>query len=271
VNELLIQLTEITQRAAQVIREVYDKPFEVEYKSPRDPVTAADKRANALICDALERAFPGVPVVAEESDPSSFEGYRAADRVFFVDPLDGTREFIDKNGQFVVMIGLVEGERAIAGVVHAPAQRKLWTGFVGGGAYEADEGGAPRPVAVSRVEALADSRVVASRSHRSPLLESVIEAIGPDSTLPVGSAGLKGARIATGAADIYVGPGKAGKRWDVCAVDAIVTAAGGKLTDAHGVAFDYRTQSLENDRGILATNGALHDAVLSCLATVNGG
>ena len=102
------------EAARVLIRKVYRTPFGVNYKGPQDPVTEADRRANALICEELEREFPGVPIVAEESDPvgvfAALPGRQIA--IFFVDPVDGTREFVDRNGEFAVMIGLVEGARA---------------------------------------------------------------------------------------------------------------------------------------------------------------
>lgn len=264
-TDVLETLIDISASAAPIIREVYDTQFKVEYKAPRDPVTAADRRANTLIVRRLKEAFPGVPIVAEESDPESFAGYRNAERVFFVDPLDGTKEFIDRNGEFVVMIGMVEGDVATAGVVHAPAQRRIWAGQRGGPCFECEEGGPRQHIRVSTTGEAAEARVVASRSHRSPALTRVVELLGSTHVLPVGSAGLKGARIATGAAEAYIGPGRAGKRWDACAVDAIVTAAGGTFSDAFGRPYDYRSESLENLDGIVATNGALHGAVLKAL------
>src|SRR6188474_536750 len=114
-------MVRIANAAAQVVMEVYAQPFSVDYKGPHDPVTEADRRANTLIVEQLTRDFPGVPIVAEESEPQTFAEFRKSDRVFFVDPVDGTREFIDRNGEFVVMIGLVEGARALAAVIDAPA------------------------------------------------------------------------------------------------------------------------------------------------------
>ena len=98
----------VAVEASAVIAEVYETPFSVDFKAPEDPVTAADRRANTLICERLSKAFPGVPLVAEESEPETFAGYRTAERVFFVDPLDGTAEFVNRNGEFVVMIGKAE-------------------------------------------------------------------------------------------------------------------------------------------------------------------
>jgi 3'(2'), 5'-bisphosphate nucleotidase len=267
-NPTLSLLCQIATEAAGVIRGVYDRPFTVDYKAPRDPVTDADRLANALICSRISDAFPGVPIVAEESEPSSFAEYRTSEKIFFVDPLDGTKEFVNKNGEFVIMIGLVEGAHATHGVVLAPAQRRLWAGFIGHGAFEMREDGEPKTIRVSETRAPEEARLVGSRSHRSPLLGRAVDALGSKNVLAVGSAGLKGARIATGAADVYLGPGKAGKRWDACAVDALVTAAGGRVTDAFGVPFDYRAPSLENERGILATNGRLHDVVIERIGEV---
>jgi 3'(2'), 5'-bisphosphate nucleotidase len=263
---LLDTLLAVAAEAAQVVREVYETPFSVEWKAPRDPVTAADRRANELICRRLGELFPGVPVVAEESEPDTFAGYRRSERVFFVDPLDGTAEFVDRNGEFVVMIGLVEGDRATAGVVVAPAQRIAWAAEAGTGAFRVEEGGARERLHVSRVASLETCRVVSSRSHRSAALEELLGFMGARELVALGSAGLKGAAVADGRADVYVGPGNVGKRWDACAVDAIVTAAGGKFTDAFGLPFDYRAPSLVNDRGLAATNGLVHDSVLACLS-----
>src|SRR5580693_2902193 len=100
---------------------VYAAEFDVEFKSKNDPVTRADREANALLCDRLGRAFPGVPVVAEESDPSAYANFEKSEEVWFVDPLDGTREFVAHNGEFAVMIGLAEHGRATVGVIVAPA------------------------------------------------------------------------------------------------------------------------------------------------------
>src|SRR5690606_10408540 len=105
----LEQMIAIAAEAAELVASIYDKPFSVDYKGPADPVTEADRRANALICARLAAAFPGVPIVAEESPEEQWQHFRASERVFFVDPVDGTREFVARNGEFVVMIGLVEG------------------------------------------------------------------------------------------------------------------------------------------------------------------
>jgi 3'(2'), 5'-bisphosphate nucleotidase len=261
VNAELGVLLDIAAAAAKVVMEVYARPFTVDYKGPQDPVTEADRRANALICELLEREFPGVPIVAEESDPSAFAGFRESERVFFVDPVDGTREFVDRNGEFAVMIGLLEGARAVASVINAPARDEIFAGWVGQGAF-CIRAGKQEPIVVSQIADVTQSRLVGSRSHRGPELERALARLNPREVLVLGSAGLKGTLVATGQVEAYVAPGYAGQRWDACAADALVTAAGGMLTDTHGNAIDYRAPSLANDRGLLASNGHVHEALV---------
>ena len=265
-QSLVETLDGVAREAAALIRTVYATNFEVDFKAPRDPVTLADRQANALICERLAVLFPGVPIVAEESEPESFAGYRDAERIFFVDPLDGTREFVARNGEFVVMIGLVQGQRAQAGVIHAPELGVSWLGEVGKGAQRVDAQGARGPISVTQLSSIAEARIVGSRSHRNPALERVLAGLGARELVALGSAGLKAAEVARGAADAYVAPHYAGKRWDACASDALIHAAGGKLTDSDGGYFDYRSAALDNDRGIVASNGRLHDVILEHLA-----
>ncbi|HTQ06642.1 MAG TPA: 3'(2'),5'-bisphosphate nucleotidase CysQ [Polyangiaceae bacterium] len=263
-------LIRIAAEAAALVAEVYAKPFEVEYKGPRDPVTVADRRANDLIVERLTGAFPGVPIVAEESAPESFANFRDAPNVFFVDPVDGTNEFIEHNPEFVVMIGLLEGDTATHGVIHAPVLGTAWAGVVGAGAERIEPSGARAPISVTRVKELRDATVVSSRSHRSARLERALDALGVKEITSMGSAGLKGAAVARGSVDAHVAPHYAGKRWDAAAVDALTTAAGGRVTDAWGDPLDYRAATLTNDRGLVASNGLIHAALLERLRIHRG-
>lgn len=261
----LSTLVEIALAAGDLVLRSYRETVTVEYKGPNDPVTSADRAANSLICEALRSAYPECPIVAEESDPDTFGNYRTAENVFFVDPIDGTQEFLDRTDEFVVMIGLVRGSRAVAGVIHAPASGLVWAGEVGAGAYQLSHGSEQKAISPSRTQSLAESRILVSRAHRSNRLTRHLEAIGPRLVRSVGSAGLKGALVAEGQADAYLAPGMAGKRWDACALDAIVTAAGGRVTDAHGSPINYRSESLVNDNGLIVSNGTLHELLLAKL------
>jgi 3'(2'), 5'-bisphosphate nucleotidase len=207
-------------------------------------------------------------VVAEESEPASFRSFQEAERVFFVDPLDGTQEFIQGHDEFAVMIGLVEGLRAVAGAVYAPAIGVTWIGAAGLGAWRIGrKAERPTPVRVSATDNLARARIVASRSHRSAQLERALASLGAREVGRVGSAGLKGAQVAEGVADAYVDTGTSTKRWDACAIDALVTAAGGRVSDVAGAPIDYRGPSLANERGLAVSNGLTHEAILARLAT----
>ncbi len=268
----LEKLHVIAAAAGQAVLEIYDAgSTAVDYKGPSDPVTAADRRSNRLIVQHLNQAFPGIPVVAEESDPASFEGFHEAARVLFVDPLDGTREFIQRIAEFAVMIGLVEGQRAVAGVVYAPVSGVIWTGAVGLGAWQIDSKARSRvPVHVSATDELTLARIIVSRSHRSARLERALVSLGPRETRFMGSAGLKGAQVAAGLADAYLDTGTGTKRWDVCAIDAVVTAAGGRVSDLTGAPIDYRGPTLANERGLVVSNGLVHEAILMKLASEVG-
>lgn len=262
----LESLIEIAAEAAVGVMRVYETPFRVDYKGPLDPVTEADRGANELICGRLAARFPGAAIVAEESAPESFADFREHERIFFVDPVDGTNEFVARNGEFVVMIAAVEGDRAVAAVVHAPATGLVWAARLGAGAFRIEAGGARTPLSVSQIASLAEARLVASRSHRTPALERALDALGVGQINAQGSAGLKGARVAEGSADAYVAPHYAGKLWDVCPTDVLVSAAGGRVTDARGRPLDYRGAGLATDRGLVASNGHVHDAILERLA-----
>jgi 3'(2'), 5'-bisphosphate nucleotidase len=253
------------REASDIVMSVYAAPFEVLYKGKDNPVTRADHEANALLCDRLARALPGLPVVAEESDPSTYAGFAAAKAAWFVDPLDGTREFVARNGEFAVMIGLAEGGRATLGVIVAPAWKRAFVGVVGEGAWEVAGDGARKAIHVTSRDSLAGASLVVSRSRSTvPLSALVSNGEGRAPTLH-GSSGLKSVLIATGVHDVYVQPGPAGMRWDACASEALVRAAGGELTDAFGAPIDYAVDELVNSRGLLATNGRLHRSAVEGL------
>jgi 3'(2'), 5'-bisphosphate nucleotidase len=255
----------VAREASEIVMRVYQGPFDVEYKGKDDPVTRADRESNALVCERLSRAFPGVPVVAEESDPSEYAGFARTDAAWFVDPLDGTREFIARNGEFAVMIGLAERGRARLGVIVAPAWGRAFVGVVGEGAWEVGRDGAMAAVHVTSRDSLEGASIVVSRSRAPARLAAFIRAVGARAPTLHGSSGLKAALIATGAHDAYVHPGPAGMRWDACASEALVRAAGGECTDADAAPFDYATDDLSNGRGLVATNGRLHRAVIEAL------
>lgn len=264
----LEEILRIAREAAAIVRAVYATPFSVEMKGPGDPVTRADREANDLICARLAASFPGEPVIAEESaPPADVAETSSKPRVFYVDPLDGTREFVDRNGEFAVMIGLALGGRAHLGVVVMPATGEALAGRASAGEGDSDafleeEGGARRPLRVSLESDPREAKLVVSRSHRPALIERVTAHLGVTRITPCGSVGVKVARVATGAADLYMHDGGGAKRWDTCAPEAILKAAGGRFTDLRGAPLVYAGPDLVVRGGIVASNGRLHDAAV---------
>jgi 3'(2'), 5'-bisphosphate nucleotidase len=253
------------REAARIVMGVYAAPFDVEYKGKDDPVTRADRESNALLCERLAGAFPGVPIVAEESDPRDYAGFAEAPAAWFVDPLDGTREFVARNGEFAVMIGLAEKGRATLGVIVAPAWDRAFVGIVGDGAWEVGADGSRAPIRVAPRSDLAGASVVVSRSRLQSRIPALVAAMGAREAVQHGSSGLKGVLVATGVHDVYAQPGRAGLRWDTCSTEALVRAAGGELTDEEGDLIDYASPDLENRRGLVATNCAVHAAAVEAM------
>lgn len=258
------------ERAAEAVMSVYETAFAVDYKSEADPVTAADRVANAILCEALEKNFPGVPVVAEESEPATYAKWHESNATWFVDPLDGTRDFVERNGQFAVMIGLAVDGKALLGVVFAPAIGRRFVGAPGVGAFELAPDGSRREIRVSSTQSLADVEVVMSRSRPSARLEAVCDELGIVKRTRLGSAGLKGIKVACAEADAYAHLEQAGYLWDSCAPEAIVVAAGGTVTDALGNAIDYGSNILANENGMLMSNGRVHARMIEAIAKHRG-
>ncbi|MEO0324213.1 MAG: 3'(2'),5'-bisphosphate nucleotidase CysQ [Myxococcota bacterium] len=257
--------TELAIEASRLILDVYAKDFTVAYKSPRDPVTDADAQANALIVAGLREAFPDDGVVAEES-PDRSDALRAG-RCWYVDPLDGTKEFIAKNGEFAVMIGLTLDGESRLGVVLQPAKDKLYTGIVDSGAWLTRgvlAGTAARePLRVTDTAEPSALRMLASRSHRDAATGHFAETLGITQERPHGSVGLKVGLIAEREADVYVHPSNRASAWDACAPEAILRAAGGRFTRMDGKPFRYGgSTDMANHGDIFACNAAAYDAVL---------
>ena len=263
-SETLIQ---IARGAGEVIMSVYStSDFAVEFKGPNDPVTRADKAANDYILAELARAFPHVPVVAEESDVALFQGFEKEHAAFFVDPIDGTKEFIAKTGDFCVMLGLAEEGRATLGVIFQPT---TGTAYVGGEGVVAKKivNGEETPLRVTSCASLGDARMIISKSHRTSRTDDILAKLGTKDRAPWGSAGMKSMRIARGEGDLYAHVGNYGKRWDSCAPEAIVHAAGGRMTNADGSPFDYLDPDITNHRGVLCGNPALHEQAVRIIGS----
>lgn len=237
--------------------------LDVHRKDGNEPVTRADRESSDLILKGLRAEFPDDIHISEE-EPDN-DARQAADRVWFVDPLDGTKDFVRGEDGFSVMIGLnIEG-RPKMGVVYQPIGDRLYTSEPTLGAAITDADG-QRSIHVSSVSDPTGIRLVASKSHRDHVLDSVKNALGITNELNIGSVGLKLGKIAHGDRDLYVSAVPYTKCWDSCAPEAILHAAGGKLSDLWGQPLVYTAVALNNAGGLLASNGLVHDAVVEKLA-----
>lgn len=226
----------LAHEAADAILAVYEHAFEVEHKSDRSPLTAADLAAHRILVDGLEALTPDIPVLSEEAaEDTTWNMRREWRRFWLVDPLDGTREFVKRNGEFTVNLALVEDGDAIFGVVQAPVTGQCWHGVRGGQAFRR-EGRQDIALHVRR-PATAPLRVAGSRSHRDEKTDAFIQRMGEVDVVGIGSS-LKFCRIADGALDVYPRFGPTSE-WDTAAGQVVLEAAGGLVVDRKGRPMRY--------------------------------
>jgi 3'(2'), 5'-bisphosphate nucleotidase len=234
---LLPQVRKLVDDAGTAILEVYAGAHGVEYKSDDSPITRADRAAHEILTAGLRQLTPDIPVLSEEStDEQAFEVRRHWRELWLVDPLDGTKEFIGRNGEFTVNVALVRDHRAVLGVVAAPVLGTVFCGAQGLGAFVARQGEPDRPIRVRR-PAADPLVIVGSRSHRGDSLDGVLARLGPHQLRPMGSS-LKFCLVAEGTADFYPRLGPTSE-WDTAAAQAVVEAAGGAVTTLDGQPLRY--------------------------------
>ena len=243
------KLREIARRAGKEILQVYQqKDLSIERKQDATPVTVADLRANAVIVQALSELDDIYPILSEESDHSPYSERQHWHRYWLVDPLDGTQEFINGNGQFAVNIALMEGHYPIFGMVHVPVTDTSYWGGKSLGAFKQVGGGDITAIRPRSLNAEEEVIVLSSRSYATPqaaYLEKLKEFYPGLELRPVGSS-LKSCHIAEGLADLYPRLGPTSE-WDTAAPQAVVEGAGGMLVNAAGERFLYNTgESLKN-------------------------
>jgi len=258
----------LAREAAALVRRFAAQPPAVKYKDAGEPVTDADLAANALIVSGLAQEFPADAILSEELPDDGVRLGRA--RVWMVDPIDGTRDFIRGEAGYVVMIGLCLDGRPALGVVAHPSSGAIWSGVVGEGAWLDRADGIRRPVRTSALAEPRGVRIVVSKSRRSPRIDAFRRALGVTDEMSVGSVGLKVALVCQGDRDLYLYPGEQTKLWDTCGPEAILTAAGGRMSDMDGRPLDYGKADLNNREGVVASNGPLHDHVIQALAAARG-
>jgi 3'(2'), 5'-bisphosphate nucleotidase len=225
--------------------QIYDGAFAVERKDDNSPLTLADLESQRIIIEGLNRLTPGVPILSEESAAASWAERQTWRELWVVDPLDGTREFVKRNGEFTINIALVVQHEPVLGVVSAPAQKVTYWGTAGNGAFTRAHDAQTR--AIHTAAAQHPVRVLGSRSHASPQTAAYLSRLGPHVVSGVGSS-LKFCLLAEGKAELYVRFG-ATSEWDTAAGQAVLEAAGGHVTrmDGHRLRYNCRESLINGD------------------------
>ena len=235
-EQVLDQLVDISRRAGLAILEWYEGDMGITQKADDSPLTRADLASHELINAELMRLWPEIPVLSEESADIPWETRRTWQQYWLVDPLDGTKEFINQNGEFTVNIALIRDHEPVIGVVHVPVTDISYFGARGAGAFRQQASGASLAIKI-RQPAATPAIVVGSRSHANPELAAQLEALGPHELISMGSS-LKFCRLAEGLADFYPRLGPTCE-WDTAAAQAVVEAAGGQVVKIDGSPLGY--------------------------------
>ena len=265
-RELRVAL-ELAREAGAAILDLYEGPLKIEQKTDaddREPVTQADKIANEIIVRQLRQEFPEDGILAEESIDTVHRLGKT--RVWMIDPLDGTTGFIEGNGDFAVQIGFTENGECVLGVVYQPLPGVLYRAVRGGGTWIERPEYEPEQARVSDHNELSLMRLAASRSHRSPRMDKVVQAFGVKQEVRRGSVGIKVGLIVEQQCDLYVHLSPRTKQWDTCAPEIILQEAGGTITDLFGRPLRYNIKQVQNRNGIVASNGVAHARIIKELA-----
>ena len=229
--EFVEPLVRLAREAGDAILEVYATDFDVQSKQDESPLTQADLASHRRIVVGLENLAPAMPIISEEAGLPPFSERSRWRRYWLIDPLDGTKEFVNRNGEFTVNIALIENGRPILGVVHVPVQGKTYVGCEGLGAELRCDEQVPVKICVADASA-SPARVVGSRSHRGASLDAFIRNLGDCELVPMGSS-LKFCVVAEGDADVYPRLGPTSE-WDTAAAQAVVEQAGGAVLRLNG-------------------------------------
>lgn len=253
--------------AGAILLKHYGEDPSVQWKGKNDPVTAADLEASRFLVEGLRAHFPGDAILCEE-EKDDLKRLNSP-RVWIVDPMDGTKEFIAGRGEFAVMIGLAVNGEASLGALYQPTEDKLYYGASGDGAY-LTHAGLTRRLHVSPESDLSKATMALSRSHLSPTTEAIRKQLGIGRAIQSGSIGVKIGLLCEAQAHVYV-QGRGTSLWDACGPEAILREAGGRITDARGNPFRYNVADVRNLQGVIATNGILHDRVVEIALAVTQG
>ncbi len=254
--ETKLAIDAATQAASKVLK-IYSTDFSSSLKNNKEPITEADIQSNQIIEKILSNS--DYPILSEESK-DLIEKRLDANKVWIVDPLDGTTDFVNKTGEFTIMIALVEKNIPIIGVISNPSQKTIDVAQNGDGAYRISNGNS-QILHVSETSNLEDFKVVGSRFHQSENERKFLDTLGTSKFTSRGSS-LKVIDICSKMAELYFTTTDKIKQWDSCASYCLITESGGKMTDMLGNELKYNTEILNHKNGLLVSNGTNHDLII---------
>jgi 3'(2'), 5'-bisphosphate nucleotidase len=249
------------QLASTALLEAYEQ-FEVVPNAPASISTDADRKAQEIILGYLHQLFPNDALCAEEETGTLAQASHTGSRLWVVDPIDGTRGFARKVGEFSVMVAFVENDAVVAGVVQEPAKNRLTWAVRGGGCWKRDGKENPALCRVTTISDLSAATLTQSHSHDPNKPSRRVQMLKPAKIVETYSAGVKLALVARGEADLYLNTYDAVHDWDLCAGHILVTEAGGLVTKLNGEELQYGLPGALQQGGVLATNGKLHEEAM---------
>ena len=245
------------QEASNVILKIYEKDYNTYTKTDNSPVTDADLTSNKIINKVLSNTKYSILSEEDIDDQSRL----SKDMIWIVDPLDGTSDFIDKTGEFTVMIALIKNKEPILGVIAWPTEKILFVAQKNCGAFRYSNDKWDK-ISVTKIENLSKCRTIGSRHHLSDKEKEFIKKIGIKDFSSIGSS-LKVGKISSGEAEVYITTTDKMKEWDTAASYCIITEAGGKMTDMLGNELTYNNKNVYHQNGILVTNGFIHNKIVN--------
>lgn len=262
---ILSDVISVVKDAGEAVLEYYNcGGGKKNIKPDGSPVTKADLVSQKIILQGLKKF--GYPIISEEQEDD--DRRLSYDKAWLVDPLDGTKDFLNRTGEFSVMVGLVENGEPILGVVYQPVKGILYYARKGFGAYKCVGNAVPVKLKVSSKSNTQQASMFISRNHTLPAELKLAKDLGITKIIPCGSAGIKVGLIASGEGEIYVVSSGNTSEWDTCAPDIIIHEAGGFMTDMKGEKLVYNKKSFKNKNGLVVTNWVLHEATISALKKI---
>ena len=243
-------------KAGETILDIYDRNFRTTTKTDDSPVTDADFKSNEIIKKILSKTDYSILSEEDIDDPKRL----SENTIWVIDPLDGTSDYIDKTGEFTIMISLIKNNEPILGVIGWPTEKTLFVAQKGSGAFRYSNNEWTK-ISVSKISDLSLCRTVGSRHHLTDKEKNFIKKLGIVNFSSIGSS-LKVGKISSGEADAYITTTDKMKEWDSAASHCIVHEAGGKMTDMLGNDISYNNKDVYHHNGILVTNGLLHDKIV---------